>query len=1102
MKRILFFLFLTVTFFGNSQTTVTYVMQTGNFPVTFNDGGGFFNPSSDNMGMWANSFGTPKQAAAWRTFKTTGNNTGSNRSLQVGDTFVITVACTRAFGQIGFSLNAGGIQGSSYINRTSGSRLYVNTDNYGQWYVNRNAGVSLLGFSPIQSSYKDYRFTVRITSSTTADVFLTVDGIDYRAFNLTMNGSASIDSFSVYGSDMWDGDSNDDAFWKQTATVTNSKQVQLGYFLSSGTFTPGIISNGLDAASTSTPSVNDVFIGGDVGSKVVLNQSNTYSGATTINTNAFGELQNAQALGTTSGVTVQNNATLSLFSSGGGITYDNYPTILNGFGVSGSNGSLRSTGGNNIWPGNITLASASRINADVSGLPGSLTLSGTVGLGANDLTIGTSGADITISGLISGSGKIIKEGSGNLTLSANNTYSGSTAVNAGTLIVQKGGHSASITTGAIAFTFASTNQAAGVYDFLPGQLGGSTSRILTSNLVGGKTISFNYTTGDVTICDVMTVTTASIVSNNANSSFFAKSGDVITLSFTTSEAASVTPIVYINGNAATVTGSGTTWSASKTVVGGDADGLVTFTISFQNTFGCVGTRNTVTDGSSVTIDTAAPNISSATIASNNANSSSHAKTGNVITLSFTTSEVPVVTPSVSINGNAAVVTGGGTTWSATKTVVGGDASGIVTFSIGISDAAGNTATRTTTTDSSSVTIDNSSPGFVAVSIASNNAGNSSIAVPGDTVTLSFSTTESITTPTVVLNGVSATVSGSGTSWSATTTVLTCSGSVVSFSISISDIAGNTANSTSTTNSSHVSIGAQVGTPSFTAGATLVCQDAPNEIYTATAANATGGIFYGVEPEEAGVINDVTGVMNWDAAFSGEATITAYAFGCNGPTTSNRVVTVQSKYLFYVDADGDGYGSTTSSMECSSGAAVAPTGFSTNNTDCNDGNGAINPGAAEINFNNVDEDCDGSKFNGHAPVVSNITTASGTLAAMTTNISCSVATNTTPYSGSSVVHKFKVTRTSPAAAPVEFERASRTFAISELAIAAYSATYEVQATAIVNGEEQPYNGNTATFTTPAAPVIPLVSQVVTNQCNQTLATINSYIYANNSTMYNN
>ncbi|MFN7013051.1 MAG: hypothetical protein ACK4ON_02150, partial [Bacteroidia bacterium] len=81
---------------------------------------------------------------------------------------------------------------------------------------------------------------------------------------------------------------------------------------------------------------------------------------------------------------------------------------------------------------------------------------------------------------------------------------------------------------------------------------------------------------------------------------------------------------------------------------------------------------------------------------------------------------------------------------------------------------------------------------------------------------------------------------------------------------------------STTHNINITVNPSVGTPSFTAGATLVCQDAPNETYTATAANATGGVFYGVEPEEAGVINDVTGVMNWDAAFSGEATITAYA----------------------------------------------------------------------------------------------------------------------------------------------------------------------------------------------------------------------------------
>ncbi len=45
-----------------------------------------------------------------------------------------------------------------------------------------------------------------------------------------------------------------------------------------------------------------------------------------------------------------------------------------------------------------------------------------------------SGTSVTCSGVISGSGKLIKEGAGSLTLSADNTYSGGTQVNDGKLI--------------------------------------------------------------------------------------------------------------------------------------------------------------------------------------------------------------------------------------------------------------------------------------------------------------------------------------------------------------------------------------------------------------------------------------------------------------------------------------------------------------------------------------------------------------------------------------------------------------------------------------------------------------------------------------------
>jgi autotransporter-associated beta strand protein len=412
-----------------AQTTVTYVMQDANFPTQFNDGGDFFNNGGAELGMWANSGN--KKTVGWRTFKTAGDNTGSNRALQVGDIFKITISATRAFGEIGFSLNAGGTQGSSYLNNVSGSRLYCSTVNYAAWKVN---GTSSLSYVPIQSTAKDYIFTIRITSSTTADVFLTVDGTDYRAYNLTMNGSGNIDAFSIYGADMWDGDSNDDAYWKQTSTVTNSKRVELGYYLTAGTYTPGIISNGLDAASTSTPSVNDVFVGGDAGSMVALNQTNTYSGSTTVNSNGRLELQNTAALGSTSGVTVQNNAALSLYFASGTNTYNTYATTLNGAGVSGANGALRSTGGNNTWPGGITLASSSRINADASGAAGSLALSGAVTLASNTLTIGGGTSGVTISGKISGAGVLAKDGTNTLSLSnATNDYSGGTVLTAGTI---------------------------------------------------------------------------------------------------------------------------------------------------------------------------------------------------------------------------------------------------------------------------------------------------------------------------------------------------------------------------------------------------------------------------------------------------------------------------------------------------------------------------------------------------------------------------------------------------------------------------------------------------------------------------------------------
>jgi fibronectin-binding autotransporter adhesin len=216
-------------------------------------------------------------------------------------------------------------------------------------------------------------------------------------------------------------------------------------------------------SGTITPAGSTYRLGHNAGSNALtlqLNQTNQLTGARNLvvgNGTAFGAVWLSAANDYSAGTSVSSTGRLIIsnggalgggavtVAAGGELRLRDGITVGNALSLSGAPsdstlGTLHSLTGNNVYNGNVSLASGARIAAsNTSG--NSLVINGNIALGSNSLSFlaGSSGAyaggDISVTGTLSGSGGITKTNStGLLTFSGNNTTYSGTVTNSGGMI--------------------------------------------------------------------------------------------------------------------------------------------------------------------------------------------------------------------------------------------------------------------------------------------------------------------------------------------------------------------------------------------------------------------------------------------------------------------------------------------------------------------------------------------------------------------------------------------------------------------------------------------------------------------------------------------
>jgi filamentous hemagglutinin family protein len=401
----------------------------------------------------------------------TGSTTITGGTIQLGIANALptstTLLGTGTLELNGFSQTLANMTGGNTITNSSGTAATLTLNNAGS---NTFSGV----MSGNLSFVKNGAGTLAISSAST-----------YSGSTAINNGT-----LQLQGSDLLPSTT---AVTLAGGTVLdlNNNDLTIGSLSGSGNVTTGggnLTTGGNNSSTTYSGIISD---GGDLIKEgtgtFTLTGNNNYTGSTVINagtlrmgianalpsTTAVGIANVAGATldlnnfdqtiailalgGTTGGNVTLGSATLTLNSAAsfsyGGVISGTGGIIKQGAGTqtftnaqtyTGStviNGGTLQLGTNNVFSNTsaVTIANAAGATLDLNGfndtinvISGGGGVGGTISLGAGTLTTGDSTSN-TFAGVISGTGNIVKQGTGTWTLSGNNTYSGLTTINAGTL---------------------------------------------------------------------------------------------------------------------------------------------------------------------------------------------------------------------------------------------------------------------------------------------------------------------------------------------------------------------------------------------------------------------------------------------------------------------------------------------------------------------------------------------------------------------------------------------------------------------------------------------------------------------------------------------